>query len=284
MATMEIVKDPVIMQAWSQARHRSGQKIGLVPTMGFLHQGHLSLVRKAREICDAVVVSIFVNPIQFGQGEDYEQYPRDLSRDTSLLRAEGVDVVFAPGVRDMYSGAPGTFVETLGMEDKLCGKSRPGHFKGVTTVVAKLFNICLPDVAVFGQKDAQQVMIIEKMVRDLNFPLEIVRGPIVREADGLALSSRNVYLTSSQRENATVLHRSLKLAEDLIAGGARDPVQVREAMVDYINRVPEARIDYVEIYSGKDLSEIDFIKGQVLIALAVKFGDTRLIDNLLLEV
>lgn len=281
---MEVIKTPAEMQSWSQTCWSNGLRIGLVPTMGYLHEGHLSLVRKAKALTDRVVVSIFVNPIQFGEGEDFDRYPRDLSRDLALLEKEGVNVVFAPGARDMYPEKLLTFVEITDMDNKLCGRSRPGHFRGVTTVVSKLFNICLPHVAVFGQKDAQQVMIIEKMVRDLNFPVEIVRGDIIREADGLAMSSRNVYLSPEGRQNALVLNRSLQAARDMVAAGNRDPHAVRESIIAMVSRVPGAQIDYVEILSGHDLSEIDEIKGKVLVALAVKFGATRLIDNLQLEV
>jgi len=282
---VKVIESPQEMQNWSRAQSRAGFRIGLVPTMGYLHEGHLSLVRRAQELCDLVVVSIFVNPIQFGEGEDYDRYPRDLSRDLDLLRKEGVGAVFAPAVRAMYPEREQTIVEPpTGMENRLCGRNRPGHFRGVTTVVSKLFNICLPDVAVFGQKDAQQALIIEKMVRDLNFPVQIVRGEIVREPDGLAMSSRNVYLSPEDRKDATVLYRSLLMARELINQGVRETSQVKKAMFDMINQVSSAQIDYIEIYNAMDLSEIQEIKGQVLLALAVRFGSTRLIDNLLLEV
>lgn len=282
---MKVIESPQEMQNWSRAQSRAGLRIGLVPTMGYLHEGHLSLVRKARELCDTVIVSIFVNPIQFGEGEDYDRYPRDLSRDLDLLRKEGVDAVFTPTVRSMYPGKEQTMVEPPpGMENKLCGRNRPGHFRGVTTVVSKLFNICLPDMAFFGQKDAQQALIIEKMVKDLNFPVQIVKGEIIREPDGLAMSSRNVYLSPEDREKATILYRSLLMARDLINRGEREPSKVREAMLEMINQVNGAQVDYVEIYNASDLSELEEIKGQVLLALAVRFGTTRLIDNLLVEV
>jgi len=280
-----VIENPQEMQDWSRARSRAGLKIGLVPTMGYLHEGHLSLVRKARELCDTVIVSIFVNPIQFGEGEDYDRYPRDLSRDLDLLQKEGVDAVFAPKVKSMYPEREQTMVEPpAGLENKMCGRNRPGHFRGVTTVVSKLFNICLPDMAFFGQKDAQQALIVEKMVRDLNFPVRIVKGEIIREPDGLAMSSRNVYLSPEEREKATVLYRSLLMARDLINRGEREPSRVREAMLEMIKQVDGAQVDYVEIYNANDLSELEEIKGQVLLALAVRFGTTRLIDNLLVEV
>jgi len=273
------------MQEWSLQAKRLGKKIGLVPTMGYLHDGHLSLVRRAKAECDVVIVSIFVNPLQFGVGEDYEAYPRDLTRDTALLEKEGVDAVFAPSVKEMYPPGYSTTVEVGGeITAKLCGKSRPGHFKGVTTVVSKLFNICLPEVAYFGQKDAQQAMIIEKMVRELNFPLRIVRCPIVREADGLAMSSRNVYLSQEERKSALVLSQALALAREMIENGETNVNKVKEAMINLINSKPYTQIDYVEITSGEDLSDLAEIRGKVLVALAVRVGKTRLIDNLLLEV
>lgn len=282
---MLIFETASAMQDWCQEQKRAGQTIGLVPTMGYLHQGHLSLVQEARRQCDRVVVSIFVNPIQFGVGEDLDKYPRDLSGDCKLLDEAQTDAVFAPSARDMYPEGYSTFVEMEGtITNRLCGASRPGHFRGVTTVVSKLFNICLPDKAFFGQKDAQQVLVIEKMVRELNFPLEIVRVPIKREADGLAMSSRNVYLSSEQREQALVLSQALQQAGQIIGEGERDPAEVIAGMRARIESAPEARIDYIEIYRAGDLGDIKQIEGRVLIALAVRFGNTRLIDNLLVEV
>ncbi|HOQ10187.1 MAG TPA: pantoate--beta-alanine ligase [Syntrophomonadaceae bacterium] len=282
---MQIIKSVAEMQQWSSEQVRSGRRIGLVPTMGYLHEGHLSLVREARKQCDLVVVSIFVNPIQFGAGEDFEEYPRDLTRDCALLEKEQVDVVFAPGVKDMYPEGYSTFVEVQGeVAQKMCGASRPGHFRGVTTVCSKLFHICQPTLAFFGQKDAQQAIILEKMVRELNFPLQIVRMPIVREADGLAMSSRNVYLNPQQRQEALVLSQSLRAAEQLIKDGERDPEKVRAFIKDIIETKPGAQIDYIEINRASDLASLDRIEGTVLIALAVKFGTTRLIDNLMVEV
>ncbi|MGE5373129.1 MAG: pantoate--beta-alanine ligase [Solirubrobacterales bacterium] len=281
---MRLIQKPAEMQAYVKELKRQGKTVGLVPTMGFLHEGHISLVRIARTLCDTVFVSIFVNPIQFGVNEDFDTYPRNLDGDMALLQPEGVDVVFAPVAPDMYPSRYGTFVDTSGLDDRLCGKSRPGHFRGVTTVVSKLFLICQPDVAVFGQKDAQQVMIIEKMSRELNFPVQIVRGPIVREADGLAMSSRNVYLSSEDRQRATVLSRSLRQAQERISTGERNPGAIRGMISETIAGTPGARIDYVEVLSGEDLRDLETLQGKVLIALAVKFGETRLIDNLLLEV
>lgn len=273
------------MQNWCLEQKRQGKTIGLVPTMGYLHAGHLSLVKEARSQCEITVVSIFVNPIQFGVGEDFEDYPRDLQKDSSLLEQAGVDALFAPSTREMYPAGYNSYVEvTGGITEKLCGRSRPGHFRGVTTVVSKLFNICLPDIAFFGQKDAQQVMVIEKMVRELNFPLRIVRVPIVREADGLAMSSRNVYLSPEQRRQALVLSQSLQKAREAILGGEREVGKVRDLLCATINTSPEANIDYAEIYDAGTLADVEEIRGRVLIALAVKIGTTRLIDNLIVEV
>ncbi len=282
---MQIFTDPRKMQDWGREQKRAGRTIGLVPTMGYLHQGHLAMVKEARKSCDIVVVSIFVNPIQFGLGEDFEEYPRDLQKDSLMLEQGGVDALFAPSIKEMYPQGYNSFVEVLGeISQKLCAKSRPGHFRGVTTVVTKLLNICLPDTAYFGQKDAQQVMIIEKMVQELNFPLSIVRVPIVREADGLALSSRNVYLDPDQRANALVLSKSLQKAKELIQSGEKNAAKVKSLVKQTIISTPGANIEYVELYDAHNLSDVEDIKGRVLIALAVKFGTTRLIDNLLVEV
>ena len=282
---MQVISNIQEMQQWSRQKRLQGLKIGLVPTMGYLHEGHLSLVRTARQQCDVVIVSLFVNPMQFGAGEDFEEYPRDISRDKVLLENEKADILFTPEARDMYPPGYSFFVETDGeITGKMCGASRPGHFRGVTTVVSKLFNICGPDKAYFGQKDAQQVTILEKMVKELNFPLEIVRVPIVREPDGLAMSSRNVYLSSEERGEALVLYRSLQAAAEAIREGETSVEGIKEIITTIINTSPQAQIDYVEINRADDLSSIDRIEGTVLIALAVKFGTTRLIDNLIVEV
>lgn len=282
---MKIFSKSHEMQEWSIQQKRAGKTIGLVPTMGFLHEGHLSLVKRARTDCQIVAVSIFVNPLQFGVGEDFDEYPRDITRDCELLEKEGVDAVFSPSISDMYNPGFSTTVEVTGpVTERLCGASRSGHFKGVCTVVSKLFHICLPDRAYFGQKDAQQAVVIEKMVRELNFPLKIVRGPTVREADGLALSSRNSYLKPEERESGLVLSQALGLAREMIDQGENRPEIVRDAMVELIESRPHTKIDYVEICSGEDLSPLTAIEGEVLIALAVQIGATRLIDNLLLEV
>lgn len=281
---MEIIKDINGIREFVWRHRQSGKRIGLVPTMGYLHQGHLSLVKKAQETTDTVVMSIFVNPLQFGVGEDYEEYPRDLTRDAELAESAGVEAIFAPTVAEMYPKGYATFVEVEQLTDGLCGASRPGHFRGVTTVVSKLFNTVQPDVAVFGQKDAQQAAVIQRMVRDLNMPLEIVVAPIVREADGLAMSSRNVYLNEEERKAGLVLSRSLNLARERIAAGERDAAVLRRAMVDFIRLEPLANIDYVEIVSAESIKPLDELVGRVLIALAVRFGSTRLIDNAVVEV
>lgn len=262
----------------------AGRTVGLVPTMGYFHEGHLSLMRAARKDCNLVVVSLFVNPTQFGPNEDYAEYPRDFERDVRLARDVGVDVIFAPEPGEMYPSGFQTYVEVEEVSKPLCGHSRPGHFRGVATVVTKLFNIVEPDRAYFGQKDAQQVMVIKQMVRDLNMNVEIVTGPIVREHDGLAMSSRNVYLSPEERKAATVLYRSLREAEERIKSGETDPVKLRRQIVNKIKSEPLADIDYVEILGIPDLKPLKVLKGRILIALAVRFGKTRLIDNTMVEV
>lgn len=266
-------------------RHRErGAKIGFVPTMGYFHEGHLSLMRRARAECGAVVVSIFVNPLQFGPREDLAEYPRDLERDLRMAREVGVDVVFTPADEEMYPPGYCTYVEVLGLTEKLCGLFRPGHFRGVTTVVAKLFNIVQPDVAYFGQKDAQQAVVIQRMVRDLNMPLEVVVLPTVREADGLAMSSRNVYLSPEERQAALVIPRSLARAVEAVKGGERNVAVLREMVRGMIAAEPRAQIDYVEIYGWPDLEPLTVLTDRALLAVAVRFGRARLIDNVVLEV
>ncbi len=262
----------------------AGKTVGLVPTMGYLHEGHLSLMREAKTKCDVVVVSLYVNPLQFGPKEDLGEYPRDFDRDCAMARSVGVDAVFAPGNDEMYPTGYSSFVEVTGITGKLCGSSRPGHFRGVTTVVAKLFNIVRPDQAFFGQKDAQQAMVIEKMVRDLNMGLKIVTLPIIREADGLAMSSRNVYLDEEQRQDAPVLYHSLCAFRDAVADGERSVPKLRRGIEEMISSTPGARIDYVEILSVPDLELLDTLNGKCIAALAVRFGKTRLIDNMVVEV
>lgn len=259
----------------------SGKKIGLVPTMGYLHEGHLSLVRIAREHSDFVAASIFVNPIQFGPNEDFTKYPRDLSRDLKLLEKEKCDLVFAPSVEEMYPRELLTKVNVDKITGKLCGAFRPGHFTGVCTVVSKLFNIFTPDIAVFGQKDAQQVAVIKKMVEDLNFPVKIIKAPIIRESDGLAMSSRNVYLNPDERKAALILSKSLNEARKLLDGGERNASYV----IDMVNKVlslePMCKVQYVSCVHPDTLEDLDIINDKVLVAIACFIGTTRLIDNLL---
>lgn len=264
-------------------QRQQGSSIALVPTMGYLHEGHLTLVKEAKKSGAFVVMSIFVNPLQFGPNEDFERYPRDLERDAQKAQEAGVNLLFNPEVDEMYPAKNLTHVEVNELGDSLCGASRPGHFRGVTTVVSKLFNIVQPDRAYFGQKDYQQYLIISQMVKDLNFPIEVIRVPIVREADGLALSSRNVYLSPEQRVEAVVLQKSLTEAEELVRQGERSAEVIKKSINDLIKNESSGEIDYVEIRSAENLLPIDEIKGKVLIALAVRFGSTRLIDNKVLE-
>jgi pantoate--beta-alanine ligase len=258
---------------------RRGVTVGFVPTMGYLHEGHVSLMRKSVEECGFTVVSIFVNPTQFGPGEDYDRYPRDLERDLAVCESVGVDLVFAPSASEMYEPDACTRVSVSGLTENLCGRSRPGHFDGVTTVVCKLFNIVGPDRAYFGQKDAQQAAVIRRMVRDLNMPVDVIETPTVREPDGLAMSSRNVYLPPEQRKAALSLYQSLMTAADMIEKGERSAARIRERMIEIIRSSGLADLDYVEIVDAGSLRIIDTLKGEVLIAVAAKFGETRLIDN-----
>lgn len=282
---MNVIKSPRALTKAVKAHKKEGRSVGLVPTMGYLHEGHLSLVREARKQSDVVVVSIFVNPKQFGPKEDLASYPRNFERDAALLETEGVDVIFAPEVEDMYPGGFATYVDVEGeLTGRLCGASRPGHFRGVATVVSKLFNIVAPERAYFGIKDAQQVAVIRRMAADLNFDLEIVACPIVREADGLALSSRNVYLSDSERRDALVLSKSLFMARDRIQAGERSSEVIREAIRSRIEFVSSAEIDYIEIVDAVTLEPLEILTGKILIALAVKVGKPRLIDNLEIEV
>jgi pantoate--beta-alanine ligase len=263
---------------------KQGFSVGFVPTMGYLHDGHLSLIKKAKEENDFVVVSIFVNPIQFGPNEDLDKYPRDIIRDTEVAEKGGCDLIFNPEVDEIFPEPLKTSVEVTGLTEPLCGRSRPGHFKGVTTIVSKLFNIVAPDKAYFGQKDAQQAAVLIKMTKDLNFDIEITVCPIVREVDGLAMSSRNVYLNSEERKNALSLIKSLEMAEEIIEAGEREVDQVTDIMKKMIESHPGCQVDYIEILDFENMEEIKEIKGKVLIALAVRLGKTRLIDNKILEV
>lgn len=264
----------------------AGRTIGVVPTMGYLHEGHLTLMRQARAEQGFVIATLFVNPLQFGPTEDYAVYPRDLARDSKLAATTGIDVLFAPTVDEMYPAGNGktlTFVDVEKITATLCGASRPGHFRGVATVVTKLFNITEADVAYFGQKDAQQVTVIRQMVRDLNMNVRVVAVPIVREADGLALSSRNQYLSPTERQAALVLSKSLRLAETMLAGGNREASAVLAAVTDCIAQEPLAAVDYIAMVDPQTLQPLTQISGSALVALAVRFGKTRLIDNLLWE-
>jgi pantoate--beta-alanine ligase len=280
---MKLIKTIDEMRAFRYAARKSGKRLGLVPTMGALHEGHLSLVRAARDTSDIVVVSIFVNPTQFGPNEDFAKYPRDLEKDSEMLEHEQVDVIFAPSVNDMYPAGAVTWVTVEGMSDRLCGRSRPGHFRGVTTVVAKLFHIIEADAAFFGQKDAAQVAIIRRMVRDLNMPVEIEVGAIVREPDGLALSSRNAYLSPQERKSAQVLHRSLQRAKELFDQGDPYSEKLIAAGKQEFGSEPNARLDYFEIVDPDSLESISSISKRALIAVAAFIGNTRLIDNIIVD-
>jgi pantoate--beta-alanine ligase len=267
--------------AVAEARAK-GRTIGFVPTMGYLHEGHLSLVRECWKSADLTVVSIFVNPLQFGPQEDFHRYPRNPERDAALLEKEGVNILFLPKNREMYPEGYRTSVEVAGLQDKLCGRSRPGHFKGVATVVLKLFNIVRPDYAFFGQKDAQQVVILRRMVEDLNADVEIRAMPIIRDPDGLAMSSRNAYLSAKERGAALVLSKSLDEAHRMFEKGERAAGAIRERISKAIAAEPLARIDYVEIVDPSSLEGVERIDGEALVALAVYVGKTRLIDNTIL--
>ena len=281
LITTETVDETRRAVAAARAQRKT---IGLVPTMGALHAGHASLIRAARVQTGFVVVSLFVNPTQFGPTEDLARYPRPFEHDRALCAAEGVDVICHPNVAAMYPADFRTYVEVHGLQDRLCGASRPGHFRGVATVVLKLLNIVQPDRAYFGQKDAQQATIIKQMVRDLNVPVAIEMCPIVREADGLALSSRNVYLSADERKQAPVLHRALEEICRLVASGERRAPPLIQLATSWIARTPGARLDYLAIVDRETLMPVDPLRGQVLVALAVLFGTTRLIDNIVLQV
>jgi len=280
---MKLVQTIAEMRTQSQAGRSHGSRLGLVPTMGALHEGHLSLVRAARQRSDTAAVSIFVNPTQFGPSEDFAKYPRDLERDCALLEGEGVDIVFAPSVHEMYTSQNTTWVVVEGISDRLCGQSRPGHFRGVTTVVAKLFNAVRPDVVFFGQKDAAQVAVIKRMVRDLNLPVEIEVCAIVREPDGLALSSRNSYLSAEERKSALVLYRSLMRVHEEFARGERDSAKLIASAKQEFEQKPGVRLDYFEIVDPDTLEAMPTITRLALVAVAAFVGKTRLIDNIILE-
>ncbi|HSV31939.1 MAG TPA: pantoate--beta-alanine ligase [Atribacteraceae bacterium] len=281
---MDIIHDIPTLRPHIKKARQAGRTIGLVPTMGFLHEGHLSLLRRARAENDLTILSIFVNPLQFGASEDYEKYPRDLDSDAKMAASAGCDLIFAPPVREMYpTKSYTTFVDVKRLTTGLCGASRPDHFRGVTTVVAKLFNIVTPNRSYFGQKDAQQVQVLIRMVNDLNMDLEIIVLPIVREADGLAMSSRNTYLSPGERQAAPILYRSLQAAEEKIKNGERDAVKIRELIFNILSSEPLADIDYIAVVDAEELCDVQEIRNRTLIALAVRFGKTRLIDNLMVE-
>ncbi|HXG62778.1 MAG TPA: pantoate--beta-alanine ligase [Planctomycetota bacterium] len=278
MRTLETIRD---IQDYVTGCRKKGLTIGFVPTMGAFHEGHLSLMRQARRDNRAVIVSIFVNPLQFSAGEDYDRYPRRLEQDARLAESEGVDVLFIPSVAEMYPKGFDTHVDQTDLPSKLCGPFRPGHFRGVLTVVTKLLNIVKPDRAYFGQKDYQQFLIIRRAVIDLNLDVEVRLLPTVREEDGLAMSSRNVYLGPKQRKDATCLYRALRRAEELVAAGESSAARVAAEMKRLIHRVKGTRIDYVAIVNSETLEPVKEIKGKTLIALAVRIGKARLIDNII---
>ena len=279
---MEIIESCEIMQKTSEGFRRSGKTIGLVPTMGFFHDGHLELMKTGKKLSDQLVVSIFVNPTQFGPSEDYESYPRDVEGDLAKARETGVDIAFCPSNEEMYPNGFQTSIVVREVTKHLCGLSRPSHFEGVTTVVAKLFNITMPHLAVFGQKDYQQLTVISRMVKDLNMPVKIVGAPIVRESDGLAMSSRNTYLSPEERESALCLKKSLDLADSLFNRGERDPDRIIGDVKQLIEDHPFTEIDYIKICHPASLEDVETVKERDLLALAVKVGKTRLIDNCLL--
>jgi len=279
---MEWIESPEVMRTRSREARGRGLRVGFVPTMGYLHEGHLALIRRARELSDFVVVSIFVNPIQFGPSEDFDRYPRDPERDRALCGAEGVHVVFSPPASALYPQGFQTYVTVEDLSRPLCGASRPGHFRGVATVVAKLFHIVEPDVAVFGEKDYQQLQVIRRMVRDLDMPVEIVGVPTVREPDGLAMSSRNAYLDPKERERALALWRGIQRARDLVERGETRTEAIRRAVQGVLEDA-DLRVDYVELRHPETLEPVDAVAPRALLALAAFVGRTRLIDNCVLE-
>jgi pantoate--beta-alanine ligase len=280
---MKVAKTIKSVRKLVKAARSKGKKTGFVPTMGALHIGHILLIKKAAKECDFVVVSIFVNPTQFGPGEDFKKYPRPFKNDLAICRKAGVDVVFAPSPQEMYPDMNLTWVNVEKLTEPLCGRFRPGHFRGVATVCTKLFNIVMPDVAYFGQKDAQQAIVIKRMVADLNMPIKIIVCPTVRQADGLAESSRNKYLNEEQRKDATYTYKALKKCESLIKGGTKNSTTIIGEMRKILNQVPSIKIEYISIVGAETLQKLEKINGKVLAAVAVKIGSTRLIDNIVVD-
>jgi len=281
---MKIIRSPKEMQRICGGLKREGRKIGFVPTMGYLHKGHLSLIRIAKKKSDVVIVSIFVNPTQFGPREDFHSYPRAFGKDRLLVEQIGCDYLFTPNIKSMYPQGYLTFVDVEKITHRLEGAVRPGHFKGVTTIVAKLFNIVQPDVAVFGQKDAQQAVVLKKMVDDLDYGIKMIVAPTVRERDGLACSSRNTYLSNDERKQTKVLYQALRMAKEMIKNGERSASKIASKMNKLIDKQPLAEIDYIAITDANTLELINKLRGEVLISLAVRFGKTRLIDNIKIKV
>ena len=280
---MKIIESIQEMKETSQALRAEGKKIAFVPTMGYLHHGHLSLLKKGREVGDLLVTSIFVNPAQFAKGEDLERYPRDFERDKKMCEDESVDILFVPNAREIYPDGYQTYVEVEGVTKNLCGASRPGHFRGVATVVTKLFNIVRPHYAIFGEKDFQQLVTIKRLVKDLNMDIDVIGMPIVREADGLAMSSRNSYLNQKEREAAGGLYRGLKLAKDLFDKGERSAALILNEAKRVVEIEPLTEIEYVKLVDIGTMKDVDMVEDEALLAIAVRIGKTRLIDNIVLH-
>ncbi|MCL6633746.1 MAG: pantoate--beta-alanine ligase, partial [Alicyclobacillus herbarius] len=281
---MMIIQTIQEMQQKTAQYRQQGKSIGFVPTMGYLHEGHAALLKKAREENDIVVLSVFVNPLQFGPNEDFDRYPRDMERDEKIAKASGVDLLFYPSVTEMYPRPLSVQVAVKERVDVLCGKSRPGHFDGVATVLTKLFHIDMPTRAYFGMKDAQQVAVVDGLIRDFHFPIELVAVPTVREDDGLAKSSRNVYLSEQERQEAPALYAALQKGKALIEAVERDVEAVRKAIVHHIEQHTTGVIDYVEVYSYPELKPLETLQGKIILALAVRFTNARLIDNIVMNV
>lgn len=280
---MKIIENIHDMKEASQALRAEGKKIVFIPTMGYLHEGHLSLMRKGREVGDILVVSIFVNPTQFGKGEDFERYPRDIDKDKKLCEGEGVDILFVPSARDIYPDGYQTYVDVEKVTRNLCGASRPGHFRGVATVVTKLFNIVRPDLAIFGEKDFQQLVAIKRLVKDLDMDVDVMGMPIVREPDGLAMSSRNSYLSKEERRAALNIYRALRSAEELFDEGERSAGVILNEAKRVVEIEPMIVLDYLKIVDTETMEDLEIVKDEALLAMAVKIGKTRLIDNIILR-